>query len=145
MVTVVSLSDVREAHAVRRRAALIHRLRAAMDQVQALAQQAYPDIERWVSDTEEVDEMPVRLIAIRAPHPCEWDGPGLYEFRLLDDSARGFKSQPIAFLDRAPERDKPRAGVRFYRWTRKLKGKSQGRPSFVSERRLLIIRKLADR
>ena len=70
----------------------------------------------------------------------EWSGPGIYEFKLLDDSERGFSACPVAFLDRAPRRDSPITG-RWFRWQHYWHGKFEGRGHFVPEGRIAIVNK----
>ncbi len=66
----------------------------------------------------------------------EFTGPGIYEFRVLDDDGERTKVCPVAFLDRAPGRKG------WFRWQHWHQGSFEGRGHLLPERRIRIIRKM---
>ncbi len=65
----------------------------------------------------------------------EFTGPGIYEFKVLDDED-GTRFTPTAFLDRAPGRRG------WFRWQHYWDGKFQGRGRLVPEGRVQFLRKM---
>lgn len=81
------------------------------------------------------------LIVMTPPPPVQWDGPGIYEFKLLrKKTSWGSHPTPVAYLDREPRRDSVFSGRAFY-WRHYHKGKFFSRRSYLAEGDFQIVRK----
>lgn len=65
----------------------------------------------------------------------EFTGPGIYEFRVLDEEG-GTTMQPVAYLDHAPRRPD------WFRWQHIYRGKLQGRGHLLPANRIQITKKV---
>jgi hypothetical protein len=85
----------------------------------------------------------VGVLAYLPSEPVEWDGPGIYEFRLLNRStSSGGIVRPVAYLDRAPQRDGLNGRCFYWRHYWRARQQFQGRRQYLPETAFQIVRKV---
>lgn len=110
------------------------RLAAAIEALKVAAAEVYPDIGNWRVALGNAEGCPLLVAAFAPVAPPSWDGPGRYEFRH-------HHMQPVAFLDRAAERDSPLTG-RWFWFRHYYGGRFQGRRVYLPESEIRIVRKV---
>jgi len=141
MSNIVNLAAVRRERDSAPKLDLIPQLEAALANAEAIAREAFPDLEKLHWSIDLTDTLAVRF-AVKVPRrEIEWDGPGIYDFTVpAPPRHKADRTNPHAFLDRAPERDSTLTG-RWFVYQHYYRGKFEGRPCYVREADLRIFEK----